>query len=334
MKRDVCVGKVSGRTQFALVNDISYLRAFALSLIASVFYLSHRIEKSSGYLYDYHSPNVELVKEYNVSLVISTYKRTSCFINIFEKVLQYAPVDEIVIVDDNSQDYNKTKYLNEIKKTYSNVKVIVNPVSYGSFASKLTGFYNCTSDYIVSIDDDDNFDDGYYQEIIAHINPMYDFVIPYHNFFNKYFSSTQLEHFFSLTLEFHNHVAMAFRKSLLDGIQYLPYIKCVTRDDCPIMAPLYYKSTPDKFYLFKNRYKYIVQDGNDCGVRRQSLLYTRSYMCVLNGYKFLKDHFKKYHPNYSSYPDIVYRSYIDKLKNKPKVVDPVFEHDIPLYIRE
>ena len=105
-----------------------------------------------------------------VSLCITTMDRFDNFLSkSFDNYLEYLKIgliDEIIISDENGNDYNKIqeKY-NDILKTTPNFKIYENEKRLGVFKNKLKVCSYASNEYIALIDSD-NFPDKKYFEII------------------------------------------------------------------------------------------------------------------------------------------------------------------------
>ena len=234
----------------------------------------------------------EIVK---YSIVIPTYNRFKCFQRAFERVMSFRPAcSEVIVIDDCSTEIKKILYLNTIEKLYNGskfLKIVRHNKTIGAFHSKIEGFKMSKGKFVMSCDDDDTFNESYYQEIADHIDENYDFIIPRHNFMIKYFNINTFTRIEDLILTFHNHVAYAFRKSLIDNVEYPPLNISIIRDDAPITIPLYLQTNFSRLLFFDNSGRYILD--RYCKGRHESGKYKRKRELVANGYIFLFDLMKK-----------------------------------------
>ncbi|OHT01543.1 hypothetical protein TRFO_31571 [Tritrichomonas foetus] len=244
------------------------------------------------------------------SIVITTFNRQKCFKRAFERLIENRPENsEIIVVDDASTETAKLEYLANITGL-PNVTVIRHNQSYGAFHSKLDGFRAARGDYVMSCDDDDTFDPYYYKEIVSHIDYRYDFIVPLNNFMIRYFNLRNLTTIEQIVQDFHNHVAYAFRRSLIDGIEYPPKDVYIIRDDAPLTIPLYMKSSYDKFLFFENNWKYRLD--RFCRARHESSKYRLNREKVFNGYYFLLNLTKNTHQ--TRFNNVIYKAYAGYLK--------------------
>jgi glycosyltransferase involved in cell wall biosynthesis len=96
-----------------------------------------------------------------VSVIIPTYKRSDCLPNAIKSVLNQTYKDiEIIVVDDNDpeSEYRKnTEKVMEGFSQYSNVIYIKHDINRNGSVARNTGFKNSHGDYIMYLDDDDEF---------------------------------------------------------------------------------------------------------------------------------------------------------------------------------
>ncbi|OHS93675.1 hypothetical protein TRFO_11691 [Tritrichomonas foetus] len=237
--------------------------------------------------------NIEFLADYSnkprkssFSIIISTYERVECLKRSFYKILKYRPKNtEIVICDDGTKAQSKVDFLNQIaQKFYSNeVYIIKHKKTSGAFHTKLDAFLFCCGDYIMSLDDDDDFDNTFYQEIASNIDYCNDFIIPVNHkiFYWVNLPFTYLSEFIG---KYHNHVTFAFRRALLEDINYPNYDVSIVRDDCVLMVPIYIKTGMKNIKYFNNKGQYLLDDY--CKTTHEDV--KKSDMnSVKNGYDFL-----------------------------------------------
>lgn len=227
------------------------------------------------------------------SLVISTYERTSCFQRVFNHLMLNRPQKtEIIISDDASHSIGKINLLKNISNKYKNdeIYIITHTRSFGAFHTKLDGFLFSVGEFIMSLDDDDFFDNNYYIELatktheaILH-NKNYNFIIsldfPYIKRWVKLPISIE-----EMISSFHNHVSFAFRRSLLIDVRYPPQNITIIRDDAPLMIPLYIQTKNDQILYYNNTNRYLVD--RKCRSPHQSNQYKARWTETLNGFYFL-----------------------------------------------
>ncbi|OHT03064.1 hypothetical protein TRFO_29625 [Tritrichomonas foetus] len=253
------------------------------------------------------------IRSSTYSLVIATYERPKCIERLFEKVMNFLPDDtEVVICDDASKSPEKVAVLKEIAKEYidQNVYVIRHKQGCGAFHTKLDGFLFCAGEFIMSIDDDDSFDNTYYQEIVKNASSKYDFIIPLHNNCFKWLN-LPLHTIDAFILMYHNLCTFAFRRALMEKVEYPFYDVIIIRDDLPLVAPLYLNSDISKFKYFENRGMYRINSGCDT-THEGSKMNMKQY--VRNGYDFIEAYMKKVNKeNYipslkETYQDILFEN--------------------------
>jgi len=109
-------------------------------------------------------------KNFKISLCITTMDRFDNFLsNNLDNYLKYLKnglIDEIIISDENGNDYNKIKNkYNDILKTNPNFKIYKNKEILGVFKNKLKVCSYASNEYIALIDSD-NFPHEKYFEIV------------------------------------------------------------------------------------------------------------------------------------------------------------------------
>lgn len=236
------------------------------------------------------------------SMVISTFERADCFRKLFNRIIMHRPPHtEIIICDDASHSLEKNQLLKEIANNYmnENVYVIIHTHNFGAFHTKLDGFLFCVGEYIMSIDDDDDFNPDYYIELAANINKAisskitYDFIIPRRNraFFWVHFPVSIR----SMIGSYHNHVSFAFRRSLMKNVNYPDHHFKIYRDDAPLMIPLYIQSDDKYLYQFFNQNQYNV-GGLNCTTVHEGASFKKkeSRQFYFNGLIFIMKFTRKY----------------------------------------
>lgn len=251
---------------------------------------------------------------YNYTIVIISYSRTRCLNRAFRKIYheENLPKDtEIVIADDNTPSTTHKETLIELSK-YPRVTVVCNHGYHGAFYNKLNGFLMARGKYVMSCDDDDSIDTGYFREMINHIDDKYDIIYTIiATFTNKKFGSIE-----EMITSFHNFCNIAFKKELILSIDY-PRSISILRDDAPLIIPLYMKTDIHKIKAYSNKYHYRLD--RYCDHLYQNVHQSQTYAdqeSVRNGYRFLinyaeKNNFNHFIPSIK----IAYKGYLYKIGN-------------------
>lgn len=227
------------------------------------------------------------------SVVIATHERTECLKRVFDKLIKFRPVNtEIIISDDSSKSKQKQTLLNQISNDYKDddVYVIVHTQSFGSFHTKLDGYLFSVGDFIMSIDDDDTFENQFYIELASTTikslinNKALNFIIPLDFPYIKKWVKLPVN-LTQMISGFHNHVNMAFRRILISNVDYPPHEVEILRDDAPLMIPLYMQTNNSQILYFENKHRYVVD--HFCQTSHQVSKISQDRKKYLNGYYFL-----------------------------------------------
>ena len=247
-------------------------------------YFAKRIE-NIRFLEDYS----HIYRNAQFSIIVATKDRYPCIENLLFRLIKFRPNNtEIIICDDKSEDPSQNQFLRTAASKYKNDNVFIlqHRSTSTAFHSKLDGFLFSVGKYIMSIDDDDDFNDGYFQELAEHCNEtLYDFVVAIHqktlNWIYRSYPSIN-----SMIQYFHNHYIFAFRRALLSNVNYPSFEIPIVRDDAPLMVPLYLKTTINRVLYFNNsaQYLYLSLCNNN---QSQSLEMRYNIEYSLNGYYFL-----------------------------------------------
>ena len=302
--------KSSNRSSFLFLNNFFifiFLFYFSFQFI-SINYLTNHDDK----LRRINLGLIRIEGKVLYSIIVSTKNRKNCFQHVFEKLMKCRPNStEIVVVDDCSTEPDKIEYLKQIKD-YSLVKIIHHNHSYGAFHAKVDGFKSAKGKYLMSSDDDDDFDCEYYQEIVEHIDPNYDIIVPLNNFLKKYFDVHTFYSIDQYISNFHNHVAIAFRKELIDNVEYPSKNVTIIRDDAVITIPLYFQTNISKLLRYENKYYYKL--AHFCPIHHESSRYKSNLNSIRNGLIYLKKMVKEMNKEeYGSYVDQAYQGYLPSL---------------------
>lgn len=222
------------------------------------------------------------------SLVISTYNRGKEVLKLVQNINSNMRHNVEIIVVDDASDQQHQAALEQIKNI-SRVKVIKHKTNLGPFHAKLHGFQAAKGQYILSIDDDDSCDPGYHNEIIENIDPFYDFISIKNHPFSRYFTITP--NITQWIESYHNHVFMAFRRSLIDNVEWPPDNYRIRRDDAALMIPLYFQSNSNKIKLINNSHKYIIR--RSIGSQMSTYANKKNMQDVKNGRDFVVNEAKR-----------------------------------------
>lgn len=287
------------------INDFNSFRLNLISTKEGLFPREHfllntpRFSKRKRWIKFFRTNYLFTRRPIYFSIVIATYERPECFKRAFYHLIKNRPKNaEIIISDDSSRSHDKNLLLKKISKKYKkdDVFIIQHNKSFGAFHTKLDGFLFSEGFFIMSIDDDDFFDDKFYIEMAHETIKSYinnknvNFVIASHfPFIEKWVKlPVPIE---KMIGEFHNHYNFAFRRNLLSDVDYPPHEVTIIRDDAPLMIPLYIKTKNSQVLYYKNKYKYII-DGL-CETEHQSNSYYDNFNEFLNGYRFLFNYIRK-----------------------------------------
>lgn len=288
-------------TKMHVVYFVLYITLIIFLFASSYAMPIHKIELHAE-LIDHHRPLY--------SIVISTYERTECLRSLVDNLLTTLREDgNIIIADDHSTSVEKLELLNNYSKDHR-IEVLYNDNNYGTFHTKLRGFLHSKALYVMSADDDDNVDPGYYEELYENLSPEYDFIIPCNGFYSKWFKTksvfSDIKNMVSL---FHNHVTMAIRRDMFDGIDYPNTSVPINRDDAVLVIPLYAKSSSNRVKVFYNTkvYHYII-DNALCGAKHEK---SRSKISnIKNGYDFILKYLSENHrEDLIPYVKVAYEKY-------------------------
>tara|TARA_X000000368_G_scaffold409605_1_gene391834 strand:- start:31749 stop:32576 length:828 start_codon:yes stop_codon:yes gene_type:complete len=99
------------------------------------------------------------ISEQYISIAIPTYNSSKYIDHLLKEVLKKNIVNEVILSDDNSDDYEKAVYRENIekyKKKYPNKNLIFidNERRRGPFVNKYTAINNCNNDIVYQIDSD------------------------------------------------------------------------------------------------------------------------------------------------------------------------------------
>lgn len=187
---------------------------------------------------------------YRCSIVIVSFNRTKCLQRAFNRIYYEEKLSkdtEILVVDDNTTNITHKNYLVSLSKL-PRVTVIINLGYHGAFYNKLYGYHMACGKYILTSDDDDIADVGYYQELIDHIEDKYDIIYPLRTVYTR----RKFQSIDDMIISFHNLYNVAFRKELMVSIEYPNKIP-IRRDDAPILIPMYMKTNISKINTYRNK---------------------------------------------------------------------------------
>lgn len=259
--------------------------------------------------YDQHTQNRVV---YRYSIVIISFNRTKCLQRAFNQIYYEEKLSkdtEILIVDDNTTNITHIEYFSGLSKL-PRVTVIINLGYHGAFYNKLFGYHMALGKYILTCDDDDIAEVGYYKELIDHIEDRYDIIYPFYTVYTKRRFLTIED----MIVSFHNLYNVVFRKELMISAEY-PKLIPIRRDDAPILIPMYMKTDISKINTYQNKYKYKI--GNKfCDkyyTHKHQSYYFKEQEYVRNGMMFLINYAEK--QNKSHFIPSIRRSYKGYLKS-------------------
>ena len=218
---------------------------------------------------------------------------------LFKKLIEFRPkYTEIIISDDGSNSTEKRTLLKTIADEYkdNDVFVIFHSQNYGPFHAKLDGFLFSVGKFIMSLDDDDSFDNYFYIDLATQTlielsyNSNINFVIPLH--FDAYEWLKLPLSIEDMVYSYHNHVCYAFKRNLLSKIRYPLHKVSIVKDDAPLMIPLYAKTEKKQIIYFENKWQYRT-DPFCKVIIHQVPQFDKRRKEVLNGYNFIKDYIMK-----------------------------------------
>jgi glycosyltransferase involved in cell wall biosynthesis len=132
----------------------------------------HRIHNNSSYLRNYTRINGDvwtnnlfqrISDSIKISLCIPNYERSDILIESFIDVINDNRIQEIIIVDDNSRNYEEI-YQSEVFRN-SKIKLIRNESNLGTFFNKLKAVESSSTDFLILLDSDNKIDKNYIDSI-------------------------------------------------------------------------------------------------------------------------------------------------------------------------
>lgn len=211
-----------------------------------------------------------------ISVIVNNYNYEDYVVDAVLSVEQQTfPVDEIIVVDDCSQD-RSTQRLREKFSDSQTVKLVLKPQNEGQLAAFQTGFSASTGDLICFLDADDLYE-PLYIETIANFyqqHPDCEFLFTCAEVFghenriaSRYAHTRDLGYskistLYRRTWVGHRTSTLSMRRSVLDRMFPIPYLEDwrIRADDC-----LTYGASivgAHKFYLAVPLVKYRVHGNN------------------------------------------------------------------------
>jgi len=103
-----------------------------------------------------------------LSVIMPVYNEASTVAEIIRRVLQQAPVEELIIVDDCSSD-NTLEVLRKIAAAEPRIRLFNHPVNLGKGAALRTGFKEARSEVVIIQDADLEYDPTEYGKLLKPI---------------------------------------------------------------------------------------------------------------------------------------------------------------------
>lgn len=99
-----------------------------------------------------------------ISIAIPNFNRTTLLVEAFQNIIEDNRINEIVICDDASKNFEEVK---DVLKSYSKVNLIKNEVNFGTFFNKLRTIQSVSNEWCVLLDSDNIIDKSYIDNICA-----------------------------------------------------------------------------------------------------------------------------------------------------------------------
>jgi len=101
-----------------------------------------------------------------LSVVIPVYNEEKTIQEIIDKVMKVQPRDkEVIVIDDCSKDGTR-KILEQIRKEYPQIKVILKPENKGKGHTVAMGYKESTGEYVIVQDADLEYEPSEYQKLL------------------------------------------------------------------------------------------------------------------------------------------------------------------------
>lgn len=228
---------------------------------------------------------------YKNTIVIISFNRTKCLNRTFNRIYyeeKLTSETEILIADDDTPYITHKRYLIGLSRL-PRVTVVINTGTHGAFYNKLNGFLMARGKYIMTMDDDDIADVGYYSEMINHIDEKYDIIYSFYTIYTKRkFSSIE-----DMMINLHNFCNIAFKKELVLSIEY-PKATPIIRDDAPLIIPMYMKTNMTRINSYNNIFRYRIDKYCDTiYTHKHQSYFFKQQEYVRNGMIFLISHAEK-----------------------------------------
>lgn len=110
---------------------------------------------------------MNIIENRRISIAIPQYNNSEFLKDLLSPILGDERIDDIVMVDDNSQDYGKTCSIVWQLDAINKVKIYRNPKRYGSLKNKLEAVKKCKNEWVILLDSDNVIDKDYIDKIFA-----------------------------------------------------------------------------------------------------------------------------------------------------------------------
>lgn len=219
------------------------------------------------------------INEFKISLCIPTMDRFDTFLSEnLKKYIKYLNrniIDEIIINDENGNDYEK------LKNTYGNIKnlnIYKNESRLGVFKNKLKVCSYAKNNFVALIDSDNFCDENYFIKVRKYIimNQISEYSILSPSFAKPSFNYTSFnnliitkdnlkkyKHYFNFDVLM-NTGNYVITKDIIDNIKYDVDTNLISACDVLYFNILSFQQFPKvKFHIIKNlEYEHVVHDGS------------------------------------------------------------------------
>jgi hypothetical protein len=235
-----------------------------------------------------------------ITLGIPTLNRFDSFLkNNLEKYLQNKLIDEIVIVDENGQDYEKINYYFDHEK----IKVFKNEKILGPFLNKLEVLKKSKNDWVALIDSDNFAEENYFKTSISLIKdfnfntiicpsfakPDYDLTF----MSNLFFGEKNLYEFDFNNLAFFMNVGnYVINRKIIENIDFNGDLELILNSPCcdvKLFNTILMENTEVQFFCSSElNYNHVRHDGS---------IYLQTISDKIEYCKIVYDRFKNLYNN-------------------------------------